>query len=87
MEKPMLKNRVLNMIKSGRSFTPAQLAGLAGTTEESIRARISELRSEGYAIYTNSTKNGKFAYKLGTPSKAMVAASYELYGVEAFNRV
>jgi len=82
----MLKDRILKMVKSGRTFTPAQLAGLSGTTQESVRARISELRAEGYAIYTNLTKNGKHAYRLGTPSKAMVAASYEMYGVEAFDK-
>ena len=55
----MLKTRVLNVLKSGRQFTPAQLAGLVGSSQDSIRPRISELRSEGHAIYTNTTKNGK----------------------------
>lgn len=83
----MLKERILKVLKSGRQYTPAQLAGLTGTSEDSIRPRISELRSEGFAIYTNSTKNGKTAYRLGTPSRKMVAAAYALYGSEAFARV
>lgn len=87
MEINMLKDRILKVLKSGRQFTPAQLAGLAGTSEDSIRPRISELRSEGFAIYTNSTKNGKTAYRLGTPSRKMVAAAYAMYGSEAFARV
>jgi biotin operon repressor len=87
MEIIMLKDRILKVLKSGRQFTPAQLAGMTGTTEDSIRPRISELRSEGFAIYTNSTKNGKTAYRLGTPSRKMVAAAYHLYGSEAFARV
>lgn len=81
----MLKNRVLNVLKSGRQFTPAQLAGLTGTKEDSIRPRISELRSEGHAIYTNTTKNGKASYRLGKPSRAMVAAAYKQAGSEAFS--
>jgi biotin operon repressor len=83
----MLKNRVLKVLESGRQFTPAQLAGLTGTSEDSIRPRISELRAEGYAVYTNVTKNGKSAYRLGTPSRRMVAAAYALMGKEAFSRV
>lgn len=82
----MLKNRVLKVLESGRQFTPAQLAGLTGSKEDSIRPRISELRSEGHAIYTNTTKNGKTAYRLGTPSRKMVAAAYRQMGSEAFTR-
>lgn len=60
----MLKNRVLKILKSGRQFTPAQLAGLTGSVKNSIRMRVSELRSEGHVILTKPTKNGKFAYTL-----------------------
>lgn len=83
----MVKNRVLKVLESGRQFTPAQLAGLTGTSEDSIRPRISELRAEGHAIYTNSTKNGKVAYRLGTPSRRMVAAAYASMGSDAFTRM
>lgn len=86
MEITMLKNRVLKVLESGRQFTPAQLAGLTGTTEDSIRPRISELRSEGFAVYSNVTKNGKTAYRLGTPSRKMVAAAYATMGSDAFSR-
>ena len=84
MEINMLKERVLNILKSGRQFTPAQIAGLTNSKEDSIRPRISELRADGYAVYTNSTKNGKTAYRLGTPSRAMVASAYALHGSDAF---
>lgn len=80
----MLKDRVLSVLKSGRQFTPAQIAGLVNSTEDSVRPRISELRAEGHAIYTNSTKNGKTAYRLGTPSRRMVAAAYAVLGSQAF---
>ena len=80
----MLKERVLNILKSGRQFTPAQIAGLTNSKEDSIRPRISELRADVYAVYTNSTKNGKIAYRLGTPSRTMVASAYALHGSEVF---
>jgi predicted HTH transcriptional regulator len=83
----MLKSKVLKVLKCGRQFTPKQLAGLTRTTEDSIRPRIAELRSEGYAIYSNTTKNGKIAYRLGDPSKQMVAAAYKLQGSEVFTRI
>lgn len=80
----MLKSRILKVLQSGRQFTPAQLAGLTQSKEDSIRPRISELRSEGYAVYTNTTKNGKQAYRLGKPSRAMVAAAYAAQGSATF---
>jgi len=80
----MLKTRVLKVLESGRQFTPAQLAGLTGVSEDSIRPRISELRADGYAVYTNTTKNGKTAYRLGAPNRAMVAAAYAAMGSAAF---
>ena len=82
----MLKQRVLKVLESGRNFTPAQLAGLTGSSEDSIRPRISELRADGYAVYTNQPKNGKTAYRLGTPNRKMVAAAYAMMGGDAFSR-
>ena len=80
----MLKQRVLKVLESGRQVTPAQLAGLTGVSEDSIRPRISELRADGYAVYTNQTKNGKTAYRLGTPNRQMVSAAYAAMGSAAF---
>lgn len=80
-----VQTKVLNVLKSGRQFTAGQIAGLFGTTEDSVTARISELRSHGYAIYTNTTKNGKTAYRLGKPSRRMVAMAYASAGSSVFN--
>jgi biotin operon repressor len=84
MEFIMLKNQVLKVLKSGRQFTPSQLAGMLGTTESSIRPRVSELRAEGYAIYSNVNKSGKTAYRLGTPNREMVATAYAVSGGQMF---
>jgi predicted ArsR family transcriptional regulator len=83
--KMSIQTKVLNVLKSGRQYTAAQIAGLFGTTEDTVVARVSDLRSEGHSIYTNVTKNGKTAYRLGRPSRAMVAAAFAVAGSALFN--
>lgn len=79
--------RILKALKSGQAYTVGQLAGLVGTTKPSIRARVSELRSEGHAVYANTrSSDGKTFYRLGTPSRAMVAAAYAAMGSAAFGQ-
>jgi hypothetical protein len=80
----MQKDVVLKALKSGRQFTAGQLSGLTRGSAESAEKAIAALRGEGYAIYTNTTKNGKAAYRLGTPSRAMVAAAYRAAGARVF---
>lgn len=80
-----IQSSVLKTLKSGRQFTAGQLAGLFKTTEGTVVTRISELRSQGYSIYSNTAKNGKTAYRLGTPSRAMVAAAFAAAGSSVFN--
>lgn len=80
-----IRSSVLKTLKSGRQFTAGQLAGLFGTTEGTIAARVHELRSMGYPIYSNLAKNGKTAYRLGTPSRRMIAAAFAVAGNTVFN--
>lgn len=80
-----IQTSVLKTLKSGRQFTAGQLAGLFNTTEATISARITELRAKGYSIYSNTAKNGKTAYRLGVPSRRMVAAAYAAAGSAVFN--
>jgi len=80
-----IQNSVLKTLKSGRQFTAGQMAGLFNTTEGTVAARISELRAQGYSIYSNTAKNGKTAYRLGTPSRRMVAAAFAAAGSSVFN--
>ena len=80
-----VQTKVLNVLKSGRQFTPGQIAGLFGTTEDTVSARVAELRAKGYAIYSNTTKNGKTAYRMGKPSRRMVAMAYAVAGSSVFN--
>lgn len=80
-----IRTKVLNVLKSGKQFTAGQIAGLFNTTEATVTARVSELRAQGYAIYSNTAKNGKTAYRLGRPSRAMVAAAFATSGSALFN--
>jgi biotin operon repressor len=80
-----IQSSVLKTLKSGRQFTAGQMAGLFSTTESTVAARISELRAQGYSIYSNTAKNGKTAYRLGTHSRRMIAAAYAAAGSSVFN--
>lgn len=80
-----LQTSVLKTLQSGKQFTAGQMAGLFRSTEGSVAARITELRAQGYSIYSNTAKNGKTAYRLGTPSRRMIAAAYAAAGSSVFN--
>ena len=80
-----IKSKVLKTLTSGKQFTAGQMAGIFRTTEGTITARVSDLRSQGYSIYSNVAKNGKTAYRLGHPSRAMVAAAFAVAGSSMFS--
>jgi len=68
-------SRILTYLKTGADITQVQARKRFGITN--VRARMSELRQAGYAIYLNekTTGNGRTikAYRLGTPTRLMVA--------------
>jgi len=72
--------KILNVLNTGRKLTSRKAYSL-GITNPS--ARISELRAEGYPIYTNRTKTGS-SYKIGRPSKEMVRLAYAFGGQTVF---
>lgn len=78
------KETVLNALLSGKTLTTAQLTNSykVNSASEIIR----QLRSEGYAVYTNTNKDGKVSYRIGTPSRSMIAAAYNLSGSALFTR-
>jgi hypothetical protein len=71
---------ILNFLTRGRKLTTS-LAESWGIVNP--RARIAELRAEGYPIYTNRTKSGTY-YKLGKPTKEMIRLAYAVGGQEVF---
>jgi biotin operon repressor len=79
-----IQTKVLNVLKTGKNFSASSIAKQLRTTEGSVSARISELRSQGFSIYSNQTKEGKSVYRLGNPSRKMVAAAYQAFGSQVF---
>lgn len=61
-----------------RGLTAAQITARYGVSN--VSATASDLRMEGFAIYANpvidSKGRSKTFYRLGTPSRAVVAAGY-----------
>jgi predicted ArsR family transcriptional regulator len=74
------ESRVLEALKANnRGLTAAQIESQFGVGN--ARSTVSALRMKGFAIYANQhtdTKGRtKTFYRLGTPSRAVVAAGYK----------
>jgi len=74
--------RVLEALQNGEQLTAKQIAARfsAGNPREVVR----NLRAKGFAIYANQRTNSKGQtetfYRLGTPTRAMVATAYAAVG-------
>lgn len=70
--------KVLTALRNGEELTAKQIASRfsVGNPAEVVR----QLRLKGFAIYSNPSVNSKGEiknfYRLGTPSRAIVAAGY-----------
>jgi hypothetical protein len=72
------KQRVLNLLLKGENVAWSTIQNRFEL--ESPRAMIDTLRAEGYMIYGNRV-NGKKYYRIGAPTRAIVAAGIKaLYG-------
>ena len=81
------KDRLVTAFNSGYDFTTNQIASRLNVSDSRARFLITELRQDGYAIYKNTkTINGVNTpvYRLGTPSRAMVAAAFKALGSSIF---
>lgn len=72
-------DRLLSALESGQELTTRQIASRYNLTPSGVSSIIANLRASGYAVYDN---NG--TYRLGTPSKNIVAAAYQARGAAAF---
>ena len=78
---------LLAALQKGEEFTVAQIRSRfgAGNPHDIVRS----LREKGFAIYLNERKNSKgeivSKYRLGKPSRAMVAAAYAALGGTVFD--
>lgn len=80
------KEKVLNVLQNGRQVTAKQLASEFKIA--SPRKVISLLRQEGHAIYLNKHTDTKGRvtqkYRMGTPSRRLVAAAVAAFGADTF---
>lgn len=74
--------RLLNALRTGEELTARQIESRLGVT--SARGLVHTLRAQGYAIYLNRRTNSKGTvmqkYRLGTPTRSMVAAAFAAVG-------
>jgi predicted transcriptional regulator len=72
------QDRVLAALRNGEELTGKQIRARFGVGNP--RATVSALRMKGFAIYANERTDTKGRtksfYRLGTPSRAVVAAGY-----------
>ena len=70
---------LLEALKKGEELTAGQITHRFGI--KNPRATVSDLRFQGFAIYANARTNARgdtyTKYRLGTPSRAVVAAGYK----------
>ena len=74
-----MESKVLSALQSGRTLSSAQLSSQFGAGNP--QAVIQSLRFKGYSIYLNTVTDSKGrsrnVYRLGTPSRAVIAAGYK----------
>ncbi len=82
-----LKSKILTSLKEGNEVSAKQFAARFKTTVSTVGARVFDLRREGYAIYNNKHTDSQgrvtMKYRLGTPSRKVVAAGYAALGASA----
>ena len=70
--------KVIAALESGVELTGKQISARYGV--KNARALISALRMQGYPVYGNQRTNGNgetsVKYRLGTPTRAVVAAGF-----------
>ena len=74
-----LYSKVFNtLVTEGRQATAKQMGAWYGASASTVAARVSDLRSAGYAVYANKKTDTKGRtstfYRVGAPTKAVVAA-------------
>ena len=77
---------LIKYLQSGKTVTAKQITARFGLANPHEAVR--QLRMKGYAVYANNSTlwNGEATtrYRLGTPSRKMIAAAYAVLGGSAF---
>tara|TARA_B100000287_G_scaffold435622_1_gene505021 strand:- start:3286 stop:3546 length:261 start_codon:yes stop_codon:yes gene_type:complete len=77
------EQKVLNFLNTGKALSNAVATHKLRVNR--LPAKINVLRAKGYAIYTNTNKAGNPTYRLGTPSRAMIASAFAQNGSALFS--
>ena len=75
--------KVRNLFSKGNTVTWKSLRSTFDL--KSPAQMVGKLRNEGMMIYENKTSTGHVAYRVGTPSKAVIAAGQTaLFGTQGY---
>ena len=78
------KAKLIRSFKNGSQFTSAQISARFGVANPT--AAINDLRRDGYPIYANEVTNSLgetyTKYRLGKPTRQMIAAGFALLGAQ-----
>lgn len=66
--------KLLNALESGARLTSRQIAARFGLKNPT--AAIAALRQDGYSIFFNRRKTKESYYKMGRPTRELIAAGY-----------
>jgi len=83
------KTRCIEVLRPGFERSSDQIARRLKVSNSRVRYLVSDLRKDGYAIYLNrkNTPEGRVSvYRLGVPSRKMVALAVRLGGSALFTR-
>ena len=77
-------NKVLEAFKNGEELTAAQITSRYGIANP--HDAVHNLRNSGYAVYLNTKKNSKgqsvSKYRLGNPTRKVIAAGIAALGIK-----
>lgn len=68
------QSQLLEALRTGEQLTATEITQRFGIKNPT--ATVSDLRFNGFAVYANQRKNKPTTYRLGTPSRKVVAAGY-----------
>ena len=76
--------KVIAALQNGAELTAKQISARYGVAN--VRALMSSIRMQGYSVYLNKRVNGfgdtYSKYRLGTPTRAVVAAGNQLIAAQ-----
>ncbi len=82
------QSKLLASFQTGNALTAKQITAKFGLKDPV--ASVRNLREQGHCIYANTVKmhdgTQSTKYRLGKPTRAMVAAAARIFGATAFSR-